>query len=66
MRQMNIGQKVRVRKIRDVVEANIGRKLGEVGTVVGAKIVDGSDIGVIVQFEDKTSAWFFEEELELL
>jgi Protein of unknown function (DUF2862) len=63
---MNIGQKVRVRKIRDVVEANIGRKLGEVGTVVGSKIVDGSDIGVIIQFEDKTSAWFFEEELELL
>lgn len=63
---MNTGQKVRVRKIRDVVEANIGRKLGEVGTVVGSKIVDGSDIGVIIQFEDKTSAWFFEEELELL
>jgi Protein of unknown function (DUF2862) len=63
---MNTGQKVRVRKIRDVVEANISRKLGEVGTVVGSKIVDGSDIGVIIQFEDKTSAWFFEEELELL
>jgi Protein of unknown function (DUF2862) len=63
---MNIGQKVRVRKIRDVVEANIGRKLGEVGTVTGGKIVDGSDIGVVVLFEDKTSAWFFEEELELL
>jgi Protein of unknown function (DUF2862) len=63
---MNTGQKVRVRKIRDVVEANIGRKLDEVGTVVGFKIVDGSDIGLIIQFEDKTSAWFFEEELELL
>ncbi len=63
---MNIGQKVRVRKIRDRVEAKIGRKLGEVGTVAGEKIVDGSDIGVMVTFEDKTSAWFFEEELELL
>jgi hypothetical protein len=63
---MDTGQKVRVRKIRDVVEANIGRKLGEVGTVAGFKIVDGSDIGLIIQFEDKTSAWFFEEELELL
>jgi Protein of unknown function (DUF2862) len=63
---MNIGQKVRVRKIRDVVEANIGRRLGEVGTVAGSKIVDGSDIGVVVVFDDKTSAWFFEEELELL
>jgi Protein of unknown function (DUF2862) len=63
---MNTGQKVRVRKIRDAVEASIGRKLGEVGTVIGSKIVDGSDIGLVIQFEDKTSAWFFEEELELL
>lgn len=63
---MDTGQKVRVRKIRDRVEANVGRKLGEAGIVVGEKIVDGSDIGVIVAFEDKTSAWFFEEELELL
>lgn len=63
---MNTGQKVRVRKIRDQVGAKIGRKLGEAGTVVGEKIVDGSDIGIIIEFEDKTSAWFFEEELELL
>jgi Protein of unknown function (DUF2862) len=63
---MDTGQKVRVRKIRDRVEANVGRKLGEAGTVVGEKIVDGSDIGVMIEFEDKTSAWFFEEELELL
>ncbi len=61
---MDVGQKVRVCRIRDRVSDDISQKLGQVGSVCGYKMTDGSGVGVIVQFEDQTQTWFFEDEIE--
>jgi Protein of unknown function (DUF2862) len=61
---MEIGQKVRVRRLRDRVSQEIVNKLGKVGTIRDFKVVDGAGVGMLVQFEDQTGTWFFEDEIE--
>lgn len=61
---MKLGQKVRVCQIRDRFSSALNDKVGEMGTIQEFKMTDGSGIGVVVAFNDKTSSWFFEEELE--
>ena len=62
---MEIGQKVKVYRIRDRVSNNIADKLGKIGTVKEFRMTDGSGVGVIVKFDDDRSAtWFFEDELK--
>jgi hypothetical protein len=61
---MEIGQKVKVYRLRDRVAPDIAGKLGKVGTIKNFKMTDGSGVGVVVQFEDKTSTWFFEDEIK--
>ncbi len=61
---MNIGQKVRVCCIRDRVTKDIIKKLGQVGVIRAYKVTDGRGLGVVVEFEDHVSTWFFEDELE--
>ncbi|MFB2833551.1 DUF2862 domain-containing protein [Floridanema evergladense] len=62
---MEIGQKVRVRRLRDRSPASVIGCLGKIGTIKAYKMVDGSGVGVVVQFdEDKFTTWFFEDELE--
>lgn len=61
---MNIGQQVRVCRIRDRVDAEISAKLGKVGIIKGYKMTDGSGIGIMVLFDDNLGTWFFEDELE--
>jgi len=61
---MDIGQKVKVYRIRDRVSTNIADKLGKVGTVKEFKMTDGSGVGVVVAFEDQTATWFFEDEIK--
>lgn len=61
---MDVGQKVRVCRIRDRVSEEVAQKLGEVGTIKGYKMTDGSGIGAQVQFDDQYKTWFFEDELE--
>jgi hypothetical protein len=61
---MEVGQKVRVRRLRDRVNDAIINKLGQIGTVYDYKMTDGSGVGVLVQFDDKFSTWFFEDEVE--
>ncbi|MBW4521709.1 MAG: DUF2862 domain-containing protein [Scytolyngbya sp. HA4215-MV1] len=61
---MEVGQKVRVCRLRDRVSPEIAQKLGQVGTIIGFKMTDGSGVGVMVQFEDKSKIWFFEDELD--
>lgn len=63
---MEIGQKVRVRRIRDRVDQGVATKLGKFGTITGFKMTDGSGIGVIVKFEGQGSTWFFEDEIEVV
>ncbi|MCL6433444.1 MAG: DUF2862 domain-containing protein [Leptolyngbyaceae cyanobacterium HOT.MB2.61] len=63
---MEVGQKVRIRRLRDRVPNEVVKKLGQVGTIRDYKMTDGSGIGVVVQFDDKFSTWFFEDEIEIL
>ena len=62
---MEIGQKVKVCRLRDRVSSNLAGKLGKVGTIKDYKMTDGSGVGVVVEFEDNSSTWFFEDELKL-
>ena len=63
---MEIGQKVKVCRLRDRVSQDIVGKLGKVGTVKDFKMTDGSGVGVIVQFDDNSATWFFEDELQVV
>ncbi|NET38390.1 MAG: DUF2862 domain-containing protein [Cyanothece sp. SIO1E1] len=61
---MDIGQRVKVAQLRDRVSKDLTQRVGQMGIVKQFKMVDGSGVGVVVQFDDKFSTWFFEEELE--
>jgi hypothetical protein len=61
---MEIGQKVRVRRLRDRVPPAVVKKLGQVGVVRDFKVVDGKGLGLLIQFDDQFATWFFEDELE--
>ena len=61
---MEIGQKVKVYRIRDRVNRNVAGTLGKVGTIKNYKMTDGSGVGVVVQFEDRSATWFFEDEIK--
>ena len=63
---MEIGQKVKVYRIRDRVNRNVAGTLGKVGTIEGYKMTDGSGVGVVVKFDDRSSTWFFEDEIKPL
>jgi len=60
---MEIGQQVKVCRLRDRVPATVVKRLGEVGIVKGFKVLDGMNLGVVVQFKDEFATWFFEDEL---
>lgn len=62
---LEIGQKVKVSRLRDRVSADVVNRLGKSGVVNDFRLVDGSDVGVVVKFdEDQFSTWFFEDELK--
>ncbi|MBD1849597.1 DUF2862 domain-containing protein [Leptolyngbya sp. FACHB-711] len=61
---MEIGQKVRVRRLRDRSPKAVVDCLGKTGVINGFKMTDGSGIGVIVKFDNGFTTWFFEDELE--
>ena len=61
---MEIGQQVKVFRLRDRVSPPIIKRLGQIGTIKGFKLLDGSNVGVVIQFEDNFATWFFEDELK--
>lgn len=61
---MDIGQKVRLRRLRDRTSQEVVSRLGQVGVVQSFKMVDGSGVGAVVIFNDQFATWFFEDELE--
>ncbi len=63
---MEIGQQVKVYRLRDRVSAPIVKKLGQVGIITGYKVTDGGGIGVVVKFDDNSATWFFEDEIKLV
>ena len=60
---LEIGQKVKVSRLRDRVSKDVAAYLGKRGVVSQFKMVDGSGVGVIVEFDDRYTTWFFEDEL---
>ncbi|PSN10842.1 cytochrome B6 [filamentous cyanobacterium CCT1] len=60
---LEIGQKVKVSRLRDRVSKETATYLGKRGVVSQFKMVDGSGVGVVVEFEDRYTTWFFEDEL---
>ena len=61
---MEIGQKVKVYRLRDRVSPEIVKRLGQVGTIKGYRMTDGSGVGIVVQFDDNSATWFFEDEIK--
>lgn len=63
---MQVGQKVRVLRLRDRVSTDIVNQIQQnpVGVITDYKMVDGSGVGVMVKFSDQLTTWFFEDELE--
>lgn len=63
---MEIGQKVRVLRVRDRIPGEVVDKLKQnpVGVIQGYRVVDGMGIGLVVKFDDRFSTWFFEDELK--
>ena len=61
---MQVGQRVRVRSLKDSGIKAIASKIGEVGVIKEEKILDGGKWGYIVKFPDSSKTWFFADELE--
>ncbi len=61
---IEIGQKVQVYRLRDRVSPDIIGKLGKTGVIKEFKMTDGSGVGAVVAFDDRTATWFFEDELK--
>lgn len=61
---MEVGQQVRLKRLRDRVSSEVVAKLGAIGTIRDFKMVDGSGIGYWVVFTDKFATWVFPDEIE--
>lgn len=61
---MEIGQRVKVFRLRDRVSGAVATRLGQTGIIQGYKMTDASGVGVVVLFDDNFSTWFFEDELK--
>lgn len=61
---MEVGQRVRVRRLRDRSSKEVVARLGKFGVIEDYKMTDGSGVGVLVKFDDQFITWFFEDEIE--
>ncbi|MFS8894130.1 MULTISPECIES: cytochrome b6f subunit family protein [unclassified Synechococcus] len=61
---IKVGDKVRVRSIRDRGQEEVSALVGKEGVVLARRVVDGSGIGYILEFPDRSRHWFFESEVE--
>ena len=60
---IRVGDKVKIQTLADRGQAQYDNRVGTVGTVTGNRIIDGSTIGYLVEFEDGIVGWFYEKEL---
>jgi hypothetical protein len=65
---MKIGQKVKVLRLRQKMAADVIEKIKQnpMGTVKDFKMTDGSGVGVVVDFGNGVSTWFFEDEVQVV
>ena len=61
---LEVGQRVQVRRMRDRVDKKLAARLGETAVIKDLKILDGQNVGALVSFDsDNFTTWFFEDEL---
>jgi hypothetical protein len=65
---MEIGQKVKICRLREKVSEDLIKKAqeGQQAVIKAFKMTDGSGVGVFVEFPDSTTSWFFEDEVQLV
>ena len=63
---IKVGDKVRVRTLAERGQDPVSDRVGKTGIVREFRVVDGSQVGYVITFEDKTSSWYFEKELEVV
>ncbi|MFS8913852.1 cytochrome b6f subunit family protein [Synechococcus sp. B60.2] len=63
---IKVGDKVKVRSIRDRGQEEVSALVGKEAVVLARRVVDGSGIGYILEFPDRSRHWFFESELEVV
>jgi hypothetical protein len=63
---MEVGQKVKICRLKEKVSPEILKKAqeGQTGVIKSFKMTDGSGVGVFVEFADSTMGWFFEDEVQ--
>ncbi len=61
---IKVGDKVRVRSIQDRGQQEVSALVGKEAVVLARRVVDGSGIGYILEFPDRSRHWFFESEVE--
>ncbi|WP_017293286.1 cytochrome b6f subunit PetP [Geminocystis herdmanii] len=65
---MEVGQKVKICRLKEKVSAEVIEKAqqGQQGVIKSFKMTDGSGVGVFVEFPDATTNWFFEDEVQVV
>jgi hypothetical protein len=61
---IKIGDKVRVRSVQDRGQEDMSALVGKEAVVLARRVVDGSGVGYVLEFPDRSRQWFFESELE--
>jgi hypothetical protein len=61
---IKVGDKVKVRSVRDRGQEDMSALVGKEAVVLARRVVDGSGVGYILEFPDRSRHWFFESELE--
>ncbi len=59
--------KIDIDKLTDRLPTEISKKISNnpYGTLVGYKMVDGNQFGLVLKLEDDLVQWFFEDELSI-
>lgn len=63
---IKVGNKVKVRSLQDRGQEKLSALVGKEAVVLARRVVDGSGVGYILEFPDRSRHWFFESELEVL
>ena len=61
---LRVGDTVKLKALADRGQSEFEQRIGSTGTVTSHRILDGSTIGYLVEFDDSTVGWFYEKELD--
>ncbi len=61
---IKVGNRAKVESVRERGQTDLKSLQGSEGTVLARRIVDGSGVGYILEFDDKSTQWFFDDEVQ--